>query len=77
VTSKGATGNKTGVGGRTIWHSDQRCVEVLCRVRTPLDYIDVIKAKSGSGFSDPKGEPERGANEGNEPIELRNTTLYD
>ena len=24
VTSKGATSNNTGVGGRTIWHSDQR-----------------------------------------------------
>ena len=55
VTSKGATANKTGVTGRTIWHSKQRCIEVLCRQRTPFDHLYVIKAKSGSGFSDPRG----------------------
>ncbi|GMH51543.1 hypothetical protein TL16_g01034 [Triparma laevis f. inornata] len=55
ITAKGASGNKTGVGGRTVWHSEQRCVEQLCRQRVPFDYLYVIKAKSGSGFTDPKG----------------------
>jgi hypothetical protein len=55
ITAKGASGNKTGVGGRTIWHSEQRCVEQLCRQRVPFDYLYVIKAKSGSGYTDPRG----------------------
>ena len=55
ITAKGASANQTSMGSRTIWHSEQRCVEVLCRLRTPFDYLSVIKAKCGSGFSDPKG----------------------
>ncbi len=54
ITAKGASLNKTAVQGRTIWHSEQRCVEQLCRQRTPFDYHYVIKAKSGSGFCDPR-----------------------
>jgi hypothetical protein len=55
ITAKGASSNHTAVGGRTIWHSEQRCIEALCRQRTPFDYIDVIRAKSGSGYCDPRG----------------------
>lgn len=54
ITAKGASANKIGVGGRTIWHSEQRCVEQLCRMRTPFDFLGIIRAKSGSGFCDPR-----------------------
>lgn len=39
VTKKGAQHNRTGVNGRNMWHSEQRCVEQLCRVRGPIDYM--------------------------------------
>ncbi|GMI06083.1 hypothetical protein TrLO_g2301 [Triparma laevis f. longispina] len=43
VTKKGAQCNTTGVNGRNMWHSEQRCVEQLCRVRGPIDYLHVAK----------------------------------
>jgi len=43
VTKKGASCNTTGVNGRNMWHSEQRCVEQLCRVRGPVDYIGVMR----------------------------------
>ncbi|GMI07606.1 hypothetical protein TrRE_jg2750 [Triparma retinervis] len=43
VTQKGAQLNTTGVNGRNMWHSEQRCVEQLCRVRGPIDYLYVAK----------------------------------
>ena len=43
VTQKGAQLNTTGVNGRNMWHSEQRCVEQLCRVRGPIDYHYVAR----------------------------------
>ena len=43
VTKKGAQCNTTGVNGRNMWHSEQRCVEQLCRVRGPIDYLHIAK----------------------------------
>jgi len=43
VTQKGSQLNTTGVNGRNMWHSEQRCVEQLCRVRGPTDYLYVAK----------------------------------
>ena len=51
VTQKGAQCNTTGVNGRNMWHSEQRCVEQLCRVRGPIDYLYVSKNE----FSDVTG----------------------
>ena len=43
VTKKGAKQNRTGVNGRNMWHSEQRCVEQLCRIRGPIDYHPISR----------------------------------
>ena len=51
ITQRGASKNNCGVNGRTIWHSKQRCMEQLCRQRTPFDFLDAMKSKK-AGFCD-------------------------
>jgi len=58
VTQQGASCNNTGVNGRNMWHSEQRCVEQLCRVRGPADFISVMR----SAFTDCNGGAHNMAN---------------
>ena len=42
-------GTSAGVCGRNAAHSTQRCVEAICRVRTPKDFADVLAAQADQG----------------------------
>ena len=53
VTSRGAQPNAAGTLGRHNWHSEQRCVETLCKRRVEKDYAYISHNKHHQGINDP------------------------
>ncbi|CAM9173615.1 unnamed protein product [Chrysoparadoxa australica] len=53
VTKRAAIGNSTGVNGRSTFHSDQRCIEQLCRQRSTTDYQYISHNTDSRGPNDP------------------------
>jgi hypothetical protein len=53
VTARGAQPNSPGAHGRHNWHSEQRCVETLCKRRVEKDYAYISHQTRHQGANDP------------------------